>query len=709
MKKITSLLLVLFVTLVTKAQSTTYDFEDGNALFTGHSRITVAVEDGLGFDNSKAVSFTCAGNAQNGYSFANFDISSLVGNPKTVTISLQYYNTDGGRAILSIGDASVRGTTGNSSKVTYSNKGAIFALGSEKSNAFLNGSKPALSSYCNKWLDVSVTVDVINKKHSYTIKESASGTKLASAEDVAYYSSDALECTQIDLFGYINNSKCAYIDNLTITVEQDARAYADYTVKYVDESGASIKDEAICNGAVGDAIALVEADMISFKNNDNTKKYIYKSDDANGKTIAEDGSTVVTVTFREAATYSYTANATDGEGNVLKALAPGSNFEGETVSVLYNRYILKDDVLYEKVAVNNQYSSTFALSADEMTFDIVYGKSATTNAIYFSEAEDIENVTPYEDEYTNIRMSNGVAAYATALTTITSLPAGVYTLTSATRAGSTTFYAGSSEVLAMSSTGSVETPISEEFTLYELTDIKVSAGSNKNYFDYVLICRVGDAPVRELVVTEGEDFAPEYDAYTSATYIRAIAEGVYGTICLPFAPDAETLESYSFFRLESEEEGALNFVEEATPAANTPYLYCLKEGKEATAITGGVTTVSSTMNDIVAGDWTMKGSFTNQTIATAEADTKYYGYAPANNQVVKANKTLTILPYRAYFTAPKDAANVRVRITRGDETTAIDNVQFTIDNSQLIYDLQGRRVESMTKGIYIVNGKKVIF
>ncbi len=28
--------------------------------------------------------------------------------------------------------------------------------------------------------------------------------------------------------------------------------------------------------------------------------------------------------------------------------------------------------------------------------------------------------------------------------------------------------------------------------------------------------------------------------------------------------------------------------------------------------------------------------------------------------------------------------------------------------SQLIYDLQGRRVENPTKGIYIVNGRKVV-
>jgi hypothetical protein len=43
------------------------------------------------------------------------------------------------------------------------------------------------------------------------------------------------------------------------------------------------------------------------------------------------------------------------------------------------------------------------------------------------------------------------------------------------------------------------------------------------------------------------------------------------------------------------------------------------------------------------------------------------------------------------------------------ETTgikAIDNGQLTIDNE--VYDLQGRRVAQPTKGLYIVNGKKVI-
>lgn len=40
--------------------------------------------------------------------------------------------------------------------------------------------------------------------------------------------------------------------------------------------------------------------------------------------------------------------------------------------------------------------------------------------------------------------------------------------------------------------------------------------------------------------------------------------------------------------------------------------------------------------------------------------------------------------------------------------TSIDNSEFIIQNSELIYDLQGRRVENPAKGIYIVNGRKVV-
>jgi hypothetical protein len=44
----------------------------------------------------------------------------------------------------------------------------------------------------------------------------------------------------------------------------------------------------------------------------------------------------------------------------------------------------------------------------------------------------------------------------------------------------------------------------------------------------------------------------------------------------------------------------------------------------------------------------------------------------------------------------------------GGDVTNIESPVLEAQGSQLIYDLQGRRVEKATKGIYIVNGKKVI-
>ena len=40
--------------------------------------------------------------------------------------------------------------------------------------------------------------------------------------------------------------------------------------------------------------------------------------------------------------------------------------------------------------------------------------------------------------------------------------------------------------------------------------------------------------------------------------------------------------------------------------------------------------------------------------------------------------------------------------------TAVEEIEVTTMESEVIYDLQGRRVENPTKGIYIVKGKKKV-
>lgn len=63
---------------------------------------------------------------------------------------------------------------------------------------------------------------------------------------------------------------------------------------------------------------------------------------------------------------------------------------------------------------------------------------------------------------------------------------------------------------------------------------------------------------------------------------------------------------------------------------------------------------------------------------------------------------------KAYLVLPAEAeAPAMFSFGRGEGTTGIDNAQLAIDDVA-IYDLAGRRVQTMEKGIYIVNGKKVI-
>lgn len=494
---------------------TTYDFEDDNILFTCDSRISASVVSGeqtiKGTNEntitlaSKAVRFAGANNAQNGYSFAHYDFSSLVEKAKTVTVEFDYWNTDGARAIISLGDASVRGTTGNSSKNTYSNKGAIFALGSDKNNALLNGAKLSKADYCDKWLVVSVAVDVLNATYSYSIKDKATGTEIKSASDIAYYSSEALACSQIDLFGYINNSTPALLDNIVITVEKDNRVYADYKVLYVDEAGVEIKEAAVRNGAANEAAGIVELDKESFKNADASKKYIYKSDDSEGKIIAEDGSTVITVTFREAAKYNYSVEAIDDSGSLALTLGSYSDFEGENAKAPYYAYVLNEGVLYEAAATNKEYNKYAALTADNMKVQVTYAKSAIENVVYYQEAENVEGLTKATNGNTGIRSSNSASAYAAeADVVLTNLAPGKYKMTAVIcdaktdKSGVFSFAAATDTILTVKTTDVNWTSgTSAEFTVTATTPISLLKGGNDmQAVDFFYIQKTGEAPAR---------------------------------------------------------------------------------------------------------------------------------------------------------------------------------------------------------------------
>jgi hypothetical protein len=63
---------------------------------------------------------------------------------------------------------------------------------------------------------------------------------------------------------------------------------------------------------------------------------------------------------------------------------------------------------------------------------------------------------------------------------------------------------------------------------------------------------------------------------------------------------------------------------------------------------------------------------------------------------------------KAYFALPAASMVQFYSFRFGDGTTEIDDIVANKETSNLTYDLTGRRVEKAEKGIYIVNGKKIL-
>ena len=238
-----------------------------------------------------------------------------------------------------------------------------------------------------------------------------------------------------------------------------------------------------------------------------------------------------------------------------------------------------------------------------------------------------------------------------------------------------------------------------------LTDAYFASNPTISYSFYF------SAATHHLTLTDSDaaDFSTaNANTYADVSYTRTISEGKYGTIMLPFVPDEASLQNYAFYTLKEAGDGYIKFEEVAAPAANTPYLYTLRAGGRNTAIIGGETTIAADINNCNVDGWEFVGSFTNQTIDSTGGN--YYALSPAENKINRITRTLTVLPYRAYFKSTvAQNSNLRVFIGGTTGVTEISPDDIEGFNGGAVYDLYGRPVSEPAKGgVYIIDGKKVV-
>ena len=159
----------------------------------------------------------------------------------------------------------------------------------------------------------------------------------------------------------------------------------------------------------------------------------------------------------------------------------------------------------------------------------------------------------------------------------------------------------------------------------------------------------------------------------------------------------------------------LNEIDGVLPA-NTPVLIEATQGNYEFTFAESAASVDDNM---------LAGKPYHTYLTTVEGTTNYVLSVDANGEnvglykktVYDANTDADASTYEAILfaankaylpvsTSSDEAANA-ISLNRGEGTTSIDDARLTIDNV-VIYDLTGRRVEKMEKGIYIVNGKKII-
>ena len=216
---------------------------------------------------------------------------------------------------------------------------------------------------------------------------------------------------------------------------------------------------------------------------------------------------------------------------------------------------------------------------------------------------------------------------------------------------------------------------------------------------------VGEKVTQNLRVSDG-----------SVTINRTLHKGYWNTICLPIYMSFDDMNTafgagkWKLAEFTGCTEDNMNFNQVWSILDNTPYLLWLDENATNNA--------SFTVNT----DWLSRND-AKLTVNPNDAGYKMIGtMAPTTNlatncliikedKVYKSTGSSKVNAMSAYFEVPASGDAREFTFSVNGETTGIKFVvtgdKVENDNCK-IYDLQGRQVEKMQRGVYIVNGKKYV-
>jgi len=184
----------------------------------------------------------------------------------------------------------------------------------------------------------------------------------------------------------------------------------------------------------------------------------------------------------------------------------------------------------------------------------------------------------------------------------------------------------------------------------------------------------------------------------------------WATRIFPVAPG--TIEGITFYSCDAIEGDKVTLEEVATPEANKPYILRSSQAVNTSVSGWGTAGATSYTEGYLTGVYDTQ-KIAASVAATAEADGAYRYVLQTQDAVqafYKVDAEFTATANRVFLTVPQAKTGGEVKalfFDFGDETGITETTEKT-EGSEAMFDLSGRRVSKAQKGLYIVNGKKVM-
>ena len=219
-----------------------------------------------------------------------------------------------------------------------------------------------------------------------------------------------------------------------------------------------------------------------------------------------------------------------------------------------------------------------------------------------------------------------------------------------------------------------------------------------------------------LTLDDNKDFvAYEPFAAKAVSYSRKMKEGTtWATLCLPFEVSLADKNFRSFKLLSADDVTETVELEEIKTSieAGTPVIIKMKDGATNLSISEADKEIANEVKtaETSNGNYQLQGLYT-QKMFSKDADNNCYivkGDKLMNPaKLLDKTKTESVgsKPFRAYMVDNSSAPAAGARmfsISVGGSTTAIEQLETTADSKAEYYDLQGRRLQDLQKGINIV-------